>query len=259
MKRLIKIGISLLLVIGLGVAGYFLYPILASKQEANTVAFEKFGLIVSPGNDFQRSTGELGAVQLPATFSEENLSPEEKVVSSLIKDINALVEVNTTLKRRVESLELKIADLEDYRAKNIRYAPEQFDLELARVRSELESRLRALPEAQRYSDLMVELMAIAGQQEYIHIVRANDLIMDEARKAIVVQRYLPNYSFCVGNALSVAANSSRELRAVASWLTEPELNPLPADLKADLDIVLPPCQLSFRDALQNVLRAAISR
>jgi len=259
MKRWMSISIAVIAPVILVAGGYFLYPMLVSSQEKSGVAFEKFGLAVMPGSKFQSTTGELGGVQLPATFSEENLTAEERVVSSLIRDINALVEVNNTLKRKVTNLEQKLADLEDYRAKNERYAPEQFDLELARVLSELETRLRALPEAERYSDLMVQLMAIAGQQEYIHVVRANDLIMDEGRKSILVQRYLPNYSFCVGNALSIAANNSRELRAVANWLVEPELNPLPDTLKADLDIVLPPCQLSFRDALGDVLRAAVSQ
>jgi len=83
--------------------------------------------------------------------------------------------------------------------------------------------------------------------------------MDDARKAILLQRYLPTYAFCVGNALSLAANNNAELRAIAAWLQEPALSPLPTQLKADLDIVLPPCQVSFRQALGKVLNAAVIR
>lgn len=257
-----KALIALAVILGIALIGgiaYFLYPLIASNQSSNTIQFEKFGLAVMPGAQFRTSVGELGETQLPATFSEDDLSPEERVVASLIRDRNKLIEENQALKLKLEAADIKIQNLEEYRDKNERYAPEQFDVELKRVLADLEAHLRALPETERYSDLMVQLMAIAGQQEYINVVRSNDLIMDEARKSIILQRYLPSYSFCVGNALSVAANNSRELRSIANWLLEPELSPLPADLKADLDVVLPPCQLSFREALGNVLQAAVTR
>ena len=258
MKRWVGAAIAVVVLIALAVGGYYLVPMLASQQSENTVQFEKFGLAVMPGQQFTTTVGELGVTQLPATFAEDELTPEERVVASLIRDRNALIEENQLLKLKLEKLEAQVATLENYRDTNERYAPEQFDLELARVRQELEQRLRSLPEAEQYSSLMIQLMAIAGQQEYIHVVRTYDLILDDARKAIVIQRYLPTYTFCVANALSVAANTNAELRSVAAWLQEPDLNPLPQALKADLDVVLPPCQQSFREALDGVMKGTIS-
>lgn len=259
MNRWVVIGSSVAGVLALGIGGYFLFPLITSNHSENTIRFEKFGLAVLPGSQYTTTTGELGVTQLPATFGQDELTAEEKVVESLVRDRNALIEENQAFRLKIEKLELRVAELENYKETNERYAPEQFNIELERVRREVEERLRALPEAESYSALMIELMAIAAQQEYTHIVRANDTIMDEARKAIVVQRYLPTYAFCVGNALSIAANNSEELRAVASWLQEPALNPLPTQLRTDLDVVLPPCQVSFREALDKVLNAAILR
>lgn len=259
MKRWIIIGASITGVVMLAVIGYLVVPLIASQQNDNAIRFEKFGLAVLPGAKYSTSVGELGITQLPSTFAEDELTPEEKVVESLVRDRNALIEENQALRQKNSKLEMRMAELENYKATNERYAPEQFNIELERVRSDVEALLRALPEAENYSSLMIELMAVAAQQEYTHVVRENDPLMDEARKAILVQRYLPTYSFCVGNALSIAANNSAELQAIASWLQEPALNPLPAQLKADLDIVLPPCQVSFRTALDKVLNAAITR
>ena len=259
MKRWQIAGLSAGLLSLLAVVGYFVYPMIASQQGENTIRFEKFGLAVLPGSQFTTTTGELGKLQLPATFAEAELTPEERVVESLVRNRNDLIEENQRLASKVEQLEQRVAELENYKLTNERYAPEQFNIELERVRREMEERLRALPEAESYSTLMIELMAIAAQQEYVHTVRANDSMMDDARKAILLQRYLPTYAFCVGNALSLAANNNAELRAIAAWLQEPALSPLPAQLKADLDIVLPPCQVSFRQALGKVLNAAVIR
>ena len=259
MKGWMKITIGVTAVSLIGVIGYFVYPLIASQQSSNSIRFEKFGLAVLPGSQFTTTVGELGATQIPATFAEGELSPEERVVESLVRNRNALLEENELFRLKIEQLEQRVAELENYKETNERYAPEQFNIELERVRREIEERLRALPEAENYSSLMIELMAVAAQQEYTHTVRENDRMMDEARKAILVQRYLPTYAFCVGNALSIAANNSGELRAIASWLQEPALNPLPNELRADLDIVLPPCQVSFREALDQVLNAAIVR
>lgn len=259
MKGWMKIAISVTTVVVLAVTGYLVYPMIASQQSDNSIRFEKFGLAVLPGSQFTSTTGELGSTQLPATFAEGELTAEEKIVESLVRNRNALLEENELFRLKIERLEQRVAELENYKETNERYAPEQFNVELERVRREVEEILRALPEAENYSSLMVELMAVAAQQEYSHTVRENDRIMDEARKAILVQRYLPTYAFCVGNALSLAANNSGELRAISSWLQEPALNPLPLDLKSDLDVVLPPCQVSFREALDKVLNAAVVR
>ena len=258
MKRWIAAVVGVVLLIGLVVGGYFLFPLIVSQQASNNIQFEKFGLSVLPGQQYETTVGELGITQLPATFSPNDLTPEERVVESLIRDRNALIEENQLLQLKIESLEEQVAALTNYRDTNERYAPEQFDIELARVRQELEERLRALPEAEQYSSLMIELMAIAGQQEYTHVIRTYDLILDDTKKAIITQRYLPTYTFCVANALSLAANTNAELRSVASWLTEPDLNPLPERLKADMDVVLPPCQRSFRAAMDDVMKSVTS-
>ena len=259
MKGWMKIAISVTAVVVLAVTGYLVYPMIASQQSDNSIRFEKFGLAVLPGSQFTTTTGELGVTQLPPTFAEGELTAEEKIVESLVRNRNALLEENELFRLKIERLEQRVAELENYKETNERYAPEQFNIELERVRREVEEILRALPEAENYSSLMIELMAVAAQQEYTHTVREHDRIMDEARKAILVQRYVPTYAFCVGNALSLAANNSGKLRAIASGLQEPALNPLPVDLKSDLDVVLPPCQVSFREALDKVLNAAIIR
>lgn len=256
-RQILTLTLTLLVLVALGVGGYLLYPKLISSQQQNSVQLEKFGLLVMPGHSKYETTTQMGITQLPATFSEADLTPEERVVEGLIRDRNTLIEENQLQRLEIETLQRKIAELEDYKVKNRRYSPELLNEELERVLYELKQRLRAMPETERYSQLMLDLMAIAAQQEYLHIVRSRDLILDETRKSIIVNRYLPSYAFCIGNALSLAANNSDELRAIANWLVDPRVYPLPEPLQADLDIVLPPCQQSFRQAMQETLNNAV--
>lgn len=256
-KKLITAGIIFTIVVILGISAVLFVPKLQKNQASNTLNFEKFGFAVMPGGQYRESIGELGTKQLPATFSDAELTPEERVVASLINTRSDLIDENYQLRQTIENLEKRLADLEDYKAKNVQYAPEMFNQELARVLKEVETNLTNMPESDRFSTSLIELMAIAAQQEYINIVRTNDLILDEASKSIIVRVYLPSYSFCVGNALNVAVNSRQELQSVKDWLIEPNRNQLSAELKSDLDLLLPPCQLSFRSALKEKLSGAI--
>ena len=261
MKPAVKKGIIAAVIVvvlaAIGTAGVLVYPQFQQTQTKNTLNLEKFGMTIMPGGEYRTSIGELGATQLPATFAEDKLTPEEKVVASLIRDRNALLDENSRLSAQIGMLETRVEELEGYKARNEQYAPETFNEELRSVLNEMQATLKRMPEAEQFSPLIIELMAIAAQQEYVHIVRTNDLILDEARKQIIVKRYLPSYSLCVGNALSVAANGSAELQAIKNWIVDPARQQLPEALAQDLDVLLPPCQLSFRSALQNTLSGAI--
>lgn len=240
----------------LGAAVYFFWDSLQAQHEANNQVLEKFGFEIMPVSPYTESKGVLGQKQVPATFAEDELTPVEKVIHGLLQDRDQLLEENTALEQKVAELEEQIAALEQYKALNEQFAPETLEQEMTRTHEELKQLLRDLPEASRYSNFWIEIMATAALNEYRRFIDANRLMLDSSSRAQLIREDLVTYGFCVGNAIELAANSADEARMIARWFDDPSSTRLSDALKADLEIVLPPCRIPLRQKLSAKLASS---
>jgi len=243
---LIAVLVTPLLLAILGVGGYFVWQAMHMQQSENEAILQKFGFEIMPANPYTESEGVLGQKQLPATFAEDNLTPVEKVIHGLMQDREQLLKDNAALQQEIEQLQQQVAELERYRDTNELLAPETLAQELARTRTELETALRALPEAQRFSKFWIQMMSGAALSEYRRFLEANRLMIDAPTRKQLMENDLINYAFCIGNAVELAANSADEVRSIADWLEQPGTTRLSTALQEDLNTVLPPCQAPLR-------------
>lgn len=249
---LLLVLILIALAIG-GVASFFLYERLQEQHQINLADLEKFGYEMVPSNTYTESIGELGVKQLPATFAEKKLTPTERVIRGLMQDKENLLAEQQTLRDEIAALKQQISEFEEYKKLNSHFAPETFAEELRRTKLQLKNMLIRLPEAERYSNTQLEIMAAAGMQEYKRFVSANHLMLEPSQKAIILRDHLPGYAFCVGNAVELAANSRQEQQLLIDWFNQPDDATLPSALAGDLDKLLPGCRLPLRQALQDSL------
>lgn len=241
--------------LSIGLAVYFFWDSLQAHHQANDAVLKKFGFEIMPFSPYTESEGVLGQKQVPATFAEDELSPVEKVIQGLLQDRQQLLKENVALEQQVEQLQARIADLEHYKEINEQFAPDTLEQEMIRTRAELKQRLRELPEAKRYSAYWIDIMASAAMTEYSRFIHANRMMLDETTRQTLIREDLVSYGFCIGNAIELAANSSAEVNTIARWFEHPETTRLSNALKADLDIVLPPCQTPLRQTLGARLAA----
>ncbi len=107
----------------------------------------------------------LGAQQLPATFAEKKLTPTERVIRGLMQDKENLLAEQDALKSEIDALKQQITELQEYKRLNQHFAPETFEDELARTKTQLKAILARMPEADQFSNIRLEIMAAAGMQE----------------------------------------------------------------------------------------------
>lgn len=250
-KNLVKLIAAPILILVLGVAGFFGYQGLQKQTAANQVNLEKFGFDLRGTSQFETTEGILGGTQLPATFGTENLTPAERVVHSLVRDRENLIIENRTLRSQIEALELQLASFEEERRLAEHFLPENFIQELQRVERMLLTFLRQSADAQRFSNFRLEIMAAAGRMEYERFVFTNALMLDAVQRTEIVVDFLPAFMFCVGDAIDLAANNFSEERDIRDFFGNPEGHRLPQALQDDLDIVLPPCQRELREGLHR--------
>lgn len=251
-----KLGLIIavpLIIASLGAAVYFFWDSMQASQEANEEILYKFGFQIVPNSPYTETTGELGAKQVPATFAEDDLSPVEKVIRGLMYDKEQLIEENAELQNQIDILQARVDNLEQYKTSNEQFAPENLAQELTRTRAELRDKLRALPEAQRFTDFWVNMMTDASMYEYRQFINANRMMLDEARREQLVGKDLVDFGFCIGKAVELAANSVDEARSVARWLKDPQSARLGSALQEDLKVVIPPCRIPLRKKLDTYL------
>ncbi|NVK43586.1 MAG: hypothetical protein HWE39_20260 [Oceanospirillaceae bacterium] len=251
-RPLILLGTPILIA-ALGFGGYFSYQSLQSQHQDNIKELELFGFGMVSHSPYTESIGELGATQLPATFAESDLTPTQKVIYGLMQDKDRLMDENRALKTQLQALEKQVSELQEYRELNERFAPESFDEEIRRVEKDLKAYLLRLPEAERFSNLQLEIMATSSAREYRRFVEQHRLMLENAERARIINGQLPAYAFCVGDATTIAANSANEERMLAQYLRTGDDDLLTAPLRNDLQIVLKPCQQALRKALEATL------
>ncbi|MBA4501249.1 hypothetical protein [Marinobacterium marinum] len=259
-----KFGLVLLILIPLiltigGTASYFAYQEMQTQHQVNLAELEKFGFEMVPTDIHTPTVGELGATQLPSTFSEKKLTPTERVIRGLMRDKENLLAEQQVLQDQITALQQQVTELEDYKRLNQHFAPSTFNEELAETKSILKSSLARMPESEPFDNTRLDLMAAAGTLEYRRFVRANRLMLERPHKVVIIEELLPAYAFCVGNAIDLAANNAAEEQLLLDWFSSPDGSPLPAALEADLNTLLPACQHPLREALQQTLPETVGQ
>lgn len=250
-KTILKFIATPIIILVLGVAGYFGYAALQQQNDRNQVDLEKFGFDLRGTSQFTTTEGVLGETQLPSTFGDENLTPAERVVHSLVRDRENLIIENRGLLQQIEALEKNLESLEEDRRLAEYFLPENFNQELQRVERMLHTYLRQSAESQRFNNFRLEIMAAAGRLEYDRFVQANGLMLDAVQRTEIIVDFLPTYMFCIGDAIDLAANDFNEERQIRDYFGNPNEHRLPSILQDDLEMVLPPCQRELRQNLHD--------
>ncbi len=257
---MLAVGVPVLLGI-LGTGGYFTYEALIKQDQANNKDLEKFGLTILPHaptpppkeeetkNIYKESTGVLGATQQVASFPDEKLNPTQKVIRGLMTDKENLIEEQNALRDEIDALNARIAELEEYKRLNEHFAPDSIAEELAKVKAKLKQYLLNSPSAARFNNRQIEIMSSASTVEYDKFIRRNRLILSDFQRDELVNIYLPEFAFCLGDGVDIAANSAAEERSLARFFEENDISLLRPALRRDLDTVLKPCQSALHEQL----------
>ena len=251
-SKTIILLIALPIILGvLGVGGFALYERMDELHAKNAKELEQFGYEMVAASASIETKGHLGVTQLPPTFDVNKLTPTQKVIHSLVRDKDLLITENQVLGTEIEKLKAQIAELEEYKAMNEQFAPDKLEDELKSVERELKAYLIRSPDAERFTTIQIEIMSAAGAAEYKEFLTRNRLMLSADKKQEVISKYLPAYSFCVGDAVEVAANSRSEETKLAAYFRSNDATSLPEALFQDLSTVLEPCQLSVRKKLDD--------
>lgn len=246
-----------------GVGGYFGYSALMKQDANNNKDLEKFGLAVLPQSTsgplttdekerrtvYQQSTGVLGTTQEVATFVDEKLSATQKVIRGLMSDKEQLLEEKKDLNQDINTLQARIAELEEYKRLNEHFAPDKINEELAKVKARLKKHLLNSTSAARFNNRQIEIISSASTVEYDKFIRRNRMILSDFQREELISIYLPEFAFCLGNGVDIAANSAAEERKLARFFAERDISLLTTALKQDLDTVLTPCQEALHQQL----------
>ncbi|WP_372833413.1 hypothetical protein [Pontibacterium sp.] len=263
-KNIIVLTLVVPIVLGvLGVGGYYGYNALIKQEANNNKDLEKFGLAVLPQSTsapsatdekerhaiYQQSTGVLGTTQEVATFADEKLSPTQKVIRGLMSDKEVLLEEKKKLNEDIDTLKARIAELEEYKRLNQHFAPDKISAELAKVKARLKKHLLNSTSAARFNNRQIEIISGASAVEYDKFIRRNRMILSDFQREELVSIYLPEFAFCLGDGVDIAANSASEERKLVRFFEEQDITLLTTALKQDLDTVLTPCQEALHEQL----------
>lgn len=252
MKKFVMIGIVVPVVLAiLGVGGFFIYKEMQGQHEQNLKDLEKFGFTVLPNTPYEESKGALGENQLPATFAQEKLTPTQKVIQGLMDDNKQLIEEQQALQDKIDALKAQVADLENYKMLNEHFAPLTIAEEIKAVEKQIKTLLIDMPDARRFSDLQINAMSASVGNEYKKFIGSKRIILSDNEREDFIKQYMPEYAFCVGDGIEIAANSPREERAIATYFREQTDQALSNELKTDLETVVKPCQTALYSRLSS--------
>lgn len=251
-KKIIIFGVlTPLILAALAGGGFFIYNKMKGQHAQNLQDLQKFGFTVLPTNTHSESTGELGVKQLPSTFNENKLTPTQKVIRGLMDDNEQLIEEQQALNNKISALKEEIAALQNYKKLNEHFAPLTIIEEVAAVERQLKKLLLDMPDARRFSNLQIEAMSASAGNEYKKFIGGKRLILSDNEREALVTDYMPEFAFCVGDGIEIAANSPREERIITTYFRKQNDDILPINLKTDLDTVVKPCQTALYARLAN--------
>jgi predicted nucleic acid-binding protein len=252
-RQILLLSGASVLIAALATAGYFSYRNIQSQHASTLQELEQLGYPggAQPG-DIEPNPAPTSE-QLKARLQGSNPTPVQQLIYNLTQEKEQLAQVNQTLQAQLEAAQVQIDSLQKYQRLNEYFAPKNFEQKITQVEDDLKSYLRKLPEADRFSDLQIDIMAIASAQEYRRFAQQNRLMLDQAEHDHIINDYLPGYAFCTGDAAELAANNALEERMLAQYLRTNDTSLLSTALRQDLLVVIKPCQLALRQSLDTLL------
>jgi hypothetical protein len=251
-QMLLLTGASVLIA-ALATGGYLTYRTIQSQHQSNLSELQRLGFQYATDPSTENPDQTPSSAQLKASLNGKTLTATQQLIIGLTQEKEALQASNRQLQAQLDAAQTQIEALQEYRTLNEYFAPKNFDQTIAEVENDLKAYLRRLPEAERFSDLHIEIMAIASAQEYRRLAQQNRLMLDQADHDRILSEHLPGYAFCTGDAVQVAANSTQEERMLAQYLRTNDASVLTAALRQDLLSVIKPCQLALRQSLDSLL------
>jgi vacuolar-type H+-ATPase subunit I/STV1 len=247
-QMLLLTGASVLIA-ALATGGYFTYRNIQSQHQSNLNELQRLGFQYATDS----TTANPSSAQLKASLNGKTLTPTQQLIISLTQEKEELQTNNRLLQTQLDAAQTQIESLQEYRKLNEYFAPKNFDQRITQVENDLKSYLRRLPEAERFSDLQIDIMAIASALEYRRFAQQNRLMLEQTDHDRILNEHLPGYAFCTGDAVEIAANSIQEERMLAQYLRTNDSSVLTAALRQDLLSVIKPCQLALRQSLDSLL------
>jgi hypothetical protein len=241
------------LIAALATGGYLSYRNIQAQHASTQQELELLGYHPGTGEGNTASHQAPSSEQIKARMQSSAPTPVQQLIYNLTEERERLAHANQELQAQLDAAQAQIQSLQEYRERNEYFAPKNFDQKIAQVESDLKSYLRRLPEADRFSDVQIDIMAIASAQEYRRYAQQNSLMLDQAEHDRIMNDYLPGYAFCTGDAAEVAANNAQEERMLAQYLRTNDTSLLSTALRQDLLAVIKPCQLTLRTSLDALL------
>lgn len=247
-KTIILIMASPIIAGILGTGAFFAYQALDTQTEKNKEALASFGEDLAPSKPVSpHVSGEnvLNDNVIAPTLTPEPQTPVERVINGLKAERSMLLADNEALKVQIEDLKAIIADLEEYKRLNERFAPETIKEELVTVGSELKRLLLKDASIVRYDNRQVEMMTLASVEAYHQLLKqAYTKLTPDIRNSIL-NGSLAEYAFCIGDGIDVAANNVAESRALLNYFQTQSTEGMSSQLRNDLSLVMTPCDKNF--------------
>nr|WP_067299056.1 hypothetical protein [Marinobacterium profundum] len=250
-RQILIVAGASVLIAALATGGYFTYRNIQSQHATTQLELEQLGYsnTRSPGIGLNQAPS---SEQLKARMQNAAPTPVQQLIYNLTEEKEKLAQANQSLQAQLDSAQEQVKSLQEYRQLNEYFAPNNFDQKITQVEADLKSYLRRLPDADRFSDRQVDIMAIASAQEYRRFAQQNRLILDQTEHDRIINDYLPGYAFCTGDAVELAANNALEEHMLAQYLRTNDTSLLSTALRQDLLAVIKPCQLALRQSLDTL-------
>ncbi|MEH6825430.1 MAG: hypothetical protein V7629_16105 [Motiliproteus sp.] len=259
-KTLIYSGIGLVVVLLVGIAGYFAAVEMEAMHKQNVEDLADFGSKVVPAGIRSENDGSSyglidGNLQLAPSIREKKLSPTEKVILSLSRDKDELQIELTETEQTLQQQQERLQELRAYKAENERFAPHQLTLERRAAEELLSKHLDSTPGIDRFSSFQRRATNLATASLYTDIMRQYQLRLNDQSRAELV-KILPRFGLCFGDGLPYAINSHAEEAVIIKALSNADPSLLTGGLGADFNSIHSPCLKRFNRDLGQLLSGA---
>lgn len=254
-KLLIIIGVALVLLIGGGIGGYFLFVKVDQVHEENTSSLETFGSFMTPGNSLPTEGPNGEKYGTSPTIGNPNISASDKIIVSLSQEKQALIKELGAAKARIQDLEAEVALLNNYKETNERYAPRLMREERNFAIKAMSEYLAGSDDASRFGRFQQDAMIQQSANVYVDLVRRFHLSITDEQRNTLLSNYLPAYAFCIGDNIPFVANNRREEQSLLEYLKTGDSTLLPPQLLTDVETINTPCLTTLNDKVLPLFRA----
>lgn len=241
-NKLLKILIGVTLVIALAVVGILLSSKVDEVHEKNKSGLESFGQVMLPGRDLQVANDD-GTPHVDPSIAEKRLSTSEKIILSLSKEKDALLQELSDSHKQIRKLEAELKDLREFKETSQKFGGLMtIEDERLYANHSISSYLMEAKDASAFSDFQREVMAAAAARAYVDILQRFQIRIQRDEKQQLMTNHLPAYAFCLGHNIVYVPNNGVEQKMLLEFFeTEEKISNLPDELEADLRAIQTPC------------------